>query len=215
MKMQIITDMHGCLCNIPECDLLILGGDICPDSHSLLQAKWLDVAFRDWLDQVPAKQVVGVAGNHDLIFERSPHLVPPGLRWNYLEGSGFEFEGFKIWGLPWIMPIWGAFQKDEGDLKKKYAQIPENIDIVISHGPPFGIGDYARSRSGEGGENCGSVEFLSRLYQVKPQLVVFGHIHEGRGLYEKEGIIFINAAMMDAHYSPVGYPFSFELKSPK
>jgi Icc-related predicted phosphoesterase len=206
-----LSDLHGNLCDIPECDILILAGDICPDAHSLLQAKWLDVAFRDWLNEVPAKHVVTVAGNHDLIFERATHLVPKDLRWHYLEDKGVELEGLKIWGMPWIVPIWGAFQQDEGGLEKKYAKIPDDIDIVISHGPPFGIGDLAPRRLGGSldGEHVGSPALLSRLYKVKPQLVVFGHIHEGQGVYPKDGILFGNASLLNKWHAPANYPLNF------
>lgn len=206
-----LSDLHGNLCDIPECDILILGGDICPDAHSLLQAKWLDVAFRDWLNDVPAKHVVAVAGNHDLIFERAAHLVPKDLRWHYLEDKGVELEGLKIWGMPWIVPIWGAFNREEGSLEKKYAQIPDNVDIVISHGPPFGIGDLAPRRFGGSldGEHVGSPALLDRLLKVKPQLVVFGHIHEGHGVTGKDGIMFGNASLLNKHHAPANYPLNF------
>src|SRR5579872_5736067 len=151
-KIVITSDLHGNLLDIPECDILIIAGDICPDSHSLLQAQWLNVAFRDWLNSIPAKHVVGIAGNHDLVFERAFHLVPTGLRWHYLQHNMIELEGFKIFGMPWIKPIWGAFQRDEVGLEQKYSQIPNDVDIVISHGPPHGIGDLVPRFD----EHCGS-----------------------------------------------------------
>ena len=52
--------------------------DLCPlRSHKDdYQAAWLDTEFRAWLAAVPAHKVVGVAGNHDWVFQRRPDLVP-------------------------------------------------------------------------------------------------------------------------------------------
>src|SRR5687768_2713638 len=73
-----ISDLHGNLPdNIPECDLLLVGGDICPyyDHSMMTQAVWLSRKFADWVRRLPAKEVVVIAGNHDLIFERQPALI--------------------------------------------------------------------------------------------------------------------------------------------
>jgi len=215
MKIVCTSDLHGNLPPIPECDILLIAGDICPNTHTTLQIPWLNTAFRHWLEQIPAKHVVGVAGNHDLIFERTPHLIPQGLRWTYLQHGLIEIEGLKIFGMPWIRPIWGAFQRDEKTLEGKYAQIPDNVDIVISHGPPFGIGDLVPAKilneTESVGENCGSPALRERLFKIKPKLVVFGHIHEGYGVYEREGIKFVNASLMNRIFVPNNNPLIFEL----
>lgn len=70
------ADLHGILPEIAPCDILLSGGDICPDVAPLLQVKWLDQPFRKWLENVPAKEIIGIAGNHDKIFEHGPHLIP-------------------------------------------------------------------------------------------------------------------------------------------
>ncbi len=215
-KIVAVSDLHGNLPPIPECDILLLGGDICPNSHSLLQSQWLDVAFRHWLEEIPAKHVVGVAGNHDLIFEsKNSHLVPSGLRWHYLQHSIIELEGLKIFGSPWTLPICGAFQCDEESMERKNSQIPEGVDIVLLHGPPHGIGDQASRRfitsNAEEFEHTGSPSLRNRLLEIKPKLVVFGHIHEGYGLYDVEGVLFANASLMNISFSPVNYPITFDI----
>src|SRR5262245_1002245 len=103
MKIVAMSDMHGQLpARVPACDLLLLGGDVTPvEDHSIgFQASWLDREFRDWLQAQPARKIVGIAGNHDFIFEQAPGLVPE-LPWTYLQDSGIEWEGLKIWGTPW------------------------------------------------------------------------------------------------------------------
>jgi Icc-related predicted phosphoesterase len=217
-KICCASDLHGFLPKIPECDLLLIGGDICPDAQTPLQANWLSVAFRDWLDTVPAKEIVGVAGNHDIVFEKSPQLLPERLRWRYLEDDLVELFGFKIYGLPWITPIWGAFNRDEEGLARKYKNIPDDADIIISHGPPYGIRDgaprrfYTDDTKWPDVEHCGSASLTERIHDIKPKLVLFGHIHEGYGISEFNDIIFVNASIMDVTYTPCNEPLVFEIE---
>jgi 3',5'-cyclic AMP phosphodiesterase CpdA len=103
MRVAAVSDLHGHLPAVPACDLLLLGGDLCPKSdHSpARQAAWLDGPFRAWLDAAPAREVVAVAGNHDFVFEKVPGLVPAGLRWTYLQDSGCRVGPYNVWGSPW------------------------------------------------------------------------------------------------------------------
>src|SRR5262245_5605331 len=103
MKVVAVSDLHGLLPDVPPCDLLLLAGGLCPlgDRSPSSQAGWLDGEFRTWLGQLPARKVIGVAGNHDFLFEKAPQLVPRGLPWTYLQDSGTEWEGLAIYGTPW------------------------------------------------------------------------------------------------------------------
>src|SRR4051794_31800910 len=90
VKVVAASDLHGHLPAVPPCDLLLLAGDLCPvsDHSTSTQAEFLGGPFRDWLETVPAKHVVGIAGNHDFIFERDPEQGPRGLGGAYLpDGS--------------------------------------------------------------------------------------------------------------------------------
>ncbi len=100
MKIVAISDLHGYLPEIPPCDLLLIAGDLCPtyDHHPDWQSRWLANHFGAWLERVPAKHIVGIAGNHDFVFEQTPHLVPRDLRWTYLQDSGTEIAGLKLYG---------------------------------------------------------------------------------------------------------------------
>src|SRR3954452_22943471 len=97
------SDLHGHLPDVPECDLLLLAGDLCPVAdHSIpTQAQFPAGPFKDWLASVPARQIVGIAGNHDFIFERDADLVPRNLPWTYLQDAGAAFGGFNVFGTPW------------------------------------------------------------------------------------------------------------------
>jgi Icc-related predicted phosphoesterase len=205
-----ISDLHGHLPEVPACDLLLIAGDICHGWRVSPQAQWLRDTFRPWLEAVPAREVVGVAGNHDWVFQKAPHLVPA-MRWHYLEDRGVELFGLKIYGTPWQPRFFDwAFNLDEPDLAVKFAAIPECTDVVVSHGPPLGFGDLA-PRPG-GGESVGSPSLRDRLLQIKPRLSVFGHIHEGRGVYHHDGIVFANVTLVNPAYEMVYEPMRFEVE---
>jgi Icc-related predicted phosphoesterase len=204
-----MADLHGRLPLVPPCDLLLIGGDLCPHGQTEAQAGWLGGAFKGWLDRIPAKEVVAVAGNHDWILERAPHLVPE-LRWRYLQDRGVELFGLKIYGTPWQPRFFDwAFNLDEPALEIKFSRIPDGADVVVSHGPPFGIGDVAPRPWG--GENVGSPSLRKRLLEVRPQLSVFGHIHEGRGVYHHDGVVFANATLVNQRYEMVYTPMLFQI----
>ena len=128
MKIAAVSDLHGILPEIPPCDLLLIGGDVCPlKDHKLRrQADWLGSEFRAWLERVPARKIVGVAGNHDFVFQHEPTWVPRDLPWTYLQDSGCEWEGLRFWGTPWQPWFFDwAFNLHEPDLKPKWQMIPE------------------------------------------------------------------------------------------
>jgi len=201
------SDLHGNLPVIQECDLLILGGDICPDGSSTHQAQWLDQNFRSWLDKVPAKEVVAIAGNHDLIFERAENLIPTDLRWHYLKDQQIELFGFKIYGTPWQLPFWGAFNLNEEGLARRYEKIPDNIDILISHGPAYGILDEVPSG------HVGSTSLRKKIFELKPKLVICGHIHDAFGVRKIDNILFANVSLLNDRMEVAHPPALFDLNA--
>ena len=200
------SDFHGKLPPIPECDLLLIAGDICPSGDPLKQANWLNTKLRPWLDSIPAKEVVAIAGNHDQIFERAPELVPSNLRWHYLQDTFITLYGLTIYGTPWQLPFWGAFNLSEGRLSEIYTKIPTATDIIISHGPPFGIHDEVPTKI-----HTGSTSLLKRTLEVKPKLCLFGHIHNAYGLHIQDGITFANVSLVNDDLRVAHEPMLFEL----
>lgn len=200
MRVCCVSDLHGHMPEIPECDLLLIGGDIVPTTahEPAYAAGWLEHVFRPWLDGIPARHVIGVAGNHDFIFQRAPGIVPY-LPWVYLQDSGTEVGGFKVWGTPW-QPVFfdWAFNLPEVSLAERWAMIPDDTDILLLHGPPHGIGDF----STYGNVHTGSPSLLQRIEQVQPRLAVFGHIHSGYGAYRIGETIALNASLVDEQYKP-------------
>ena len=217
MLVAAVADLHGNLVDVPPCDLLLIAGDICPvRDHSLrAQRQFLDGPFRRWLDAAPARHVVGVAGNHDFIFQHEPERVPPGLRWTYLLDAAAtvgEPAGLKVYGTPW-QPVFfdWAFNLTEPELAKKWAMVPDDADVLVFHGPPAGYGDLTTR-----GERTGSPSQLDAIRRVRPKLVVFGHIHEGRGQWTLDAgnrppTILANVTVVDERYRPVYPPATFDL----
>ena len=208
MRIAAVADLHGHLPEVPACDLLLIAGDLSATAPGDLDAEesWLAGPFRAWLEDVPAAQIVGIAGNHDFLFERAPERVPAGLRWTYLQDGVCDAGGLTIWGSPWTPWFYDwAFNapRVEGErfLEERYATAPDDADVLVFHGPPAGYGDRTTL-----GAHVGSTAALELVDRVAPRLCVFGHIHEGRGTWEREGTTLVNCAAVDLTYQPVAVP---------
>lgn len=207
-KVLATADLHGLLPEILPCDILLVGGDLCPDipdkegKYFLMdkgasqQADWLIDKFIPWLESIPASNIVGIAGNHDFVFEH-PRLLPE-LPWIYLKDSSVELDGIKIWGTPWVpgLPRW-AFYASEQALRLRAEMIDPDVDILLSHGPPYGYLDRS-DRLGESNLNI----FMSKH---APSHLVCGHIHEdgGKQIEHPSGTLITNCAYVDEFYDPV------------
>lgn len=211
-----ISDLHGNFPQVPECDLLLLGGDLCRHHHDHL---WYDRELKPWIDELASHcKVIAVAGNHDFAFEVNPTVIPA-MNWSYLEDSGIEWNGLKIWGSPWQPRFFDwAFNLDEPELEKKWDLIPSDTDILLLHGPPYGYGDKSTYRQKQhhdapwpGYEHTGSPSLLKCIQEIKPKLVVAGHIHNGYGRYEIGSTIFVNASLVNDKYIPMNEPIVVDI----
>lgn len=213
MRFCLVSDTHEqhVKVKIPQCDILIHAGDI---TYKGDYNKFL--AFDNWcqalLDAGTVKyEVVVIAGNHDIKLETNPEWARAQFSAaTYLEDKAVVIEGFKIYGSPWQPRFYDwAFNLDRGKaLRDKWALIPEDTDILVTHGPPYGIGDRILE-----GEHVGCVDLLERVKIVHPQLHVFGHIHEGYGMYEHTlpGTLFVNASTCTRQYKPTNPPVIVDL----
>lgn len=220
MKLAAISDLHGNLPAIPKCDALLIAGDICPlaDHSHWAQSQFLTHDFAKWREELDVKSVIYIAGNHDWIFERDRIGAQ---RWKerlqadraprescYLQDDYCVLNDLKIYGTPWQPRFFDwAFNLDEPELALKFAEIPADTDILICHGPPLGYGD----RSSHSNRPCGSPSLLAAIDRVKPRLCVFGHIHEGRGQWERNGTILANVTHVDRAYRPVYEAMVFDV----
>jgi Icc-related predicted phosphoesterase len=165
------ADLHENLIDIPGCELLLIAGDVSFAFKGDLYAKqaFLAGSFRAWLDEVPAEEIVLVAGNHDQSIEAWG--VPDGLRCHYLQDHGIELFGLKLWGTPWQPWFFDwAFnaprRNGEDFLASKFDRIPADTDIVIGHGPPRGYGDRTPRPGGDA--HVGSTAMTEVLDRVQP-----------------------------------------------
>lgn len=213
LKIVALSDPHGSLHSfeVPECDLLLIGGDVCPvdESHEVPhQRAWLRDVFSPWLAEQPAKEIVWIAGNHDFACEGDGFWrVAEEFPGHYLCDSSIEIDGVKIYGSPWVpnLPGW-AFHAADPRFQELGDKYPDDADILLLHGPPKGILD---SIPGWGG--VGAPHVASAINRVMPKHVIFGHIHESYGLEKIGDVTFRNVAHMDEGYNPVNLPHVFHM----
>jgi 3',5'-cyclic AMP phosphodiesterase CpdA len=198
-----LSDQHGRLPPVPPCDVLVVAGDVCPiaDHSERTQREFLEGAFAEWLAGAEAEVVVGIAGNHDLLAENDPGFMA-GLPWTYLLDSGTTACGLALWGTPWC-PEFGdwAYMEPDVRLHRYFDRIPEGLDLLVAHTPPFEVLDLARR-----GVMAGSQALRDALLRARPAACVFGHIHEGHGVADLEGIHCHNVSVVDHRYVPSHRP---------
>ena len=198
------THNHHEAVRLPPGDVLVHAGDV----SGMGRPNEIE-AFAKWLAVQPFAHKVLIAGNHDWLFERDNKLArsiltrccPDAV---YLQDSGVEIRGLHFWGSPWQPEFcqW-AFNLNRGpELTRKWALIPTETDVLITHGPPQGILDRTL-----GGEDAGCEALAAELSaRLRPRLHVFGHIHEGYGVLERGGLTFVNASICTLSYKPTNAP---------
>jgi len=196
MRLVAISDTHGSHEDVavPDGDVLVVAGDFC--GHG----RMTDVRyFGDWLRRLPHDLKLVIAGNHDRPFEvenvYARSILGDGVV--YLQDEEYAFGGLRFYGSPW-QPAFNDwyFNLPRGPaLAEKWAMIPEGIDVLVTHGPPFGTLD----------RGLGCEDLAVRVGVVQPRLHVFGHIHEGYGIKQHpNGRISANVAMLDGEYALCG-----------
>jgi Icc-related predicted phosphoesterase len=192
--------------DVPDGDILVHAGDL--TGRGTLREI---TAVNEWLGRLPHRHKIVIAGNHDFLFEEE-NLLARSLLTNatYLQDSEVSADGVKIWGSPWQpwFHDW-AFNLRRGEaLREKWELIPEDTDILITHGPPMGILDETAS-----GERVGCEDLRDRLAAMSapPGLHVFGHIHEAYGIERAPRTTHVNASICDLGYRPVNPPIVIDL----
>ncbi|XP_076351323.1 UPF0046 protein T07D4.2-like isoform X3 [Tachypleus tridentatus] len=195
--------------------------------------------FNKFLGKLPHKYKVVTAGNHELTFDpstsdiemvqrhisvlalaqrggsKSSEKEPRDLLTNciYLEDSEVDIYGLKIYGTPWQPEFFNwAFNLPRGEAcLAKWKKIPTDVDVLVTHSPPIGHGDFCVT-----GVRAGCVELLSTVQtRVKPKYHVFGHIHEGYGITTDGQTIFINCSTCNSSYEPTNLPIIFDIPLPQ
>ncbi len=209
-KLVICSDTHELHSHLswPEGDILVHAGDFTmigrPDKIE---------EFGNWLRDSAFSAIVIIAGNHDILFQKKPEkakkLLSKHDKIHYLEDTGCRIDGISFYGTPWQPEFgdeWAFTLNEEAELRKKWQNIPTNVQILISHGPPAGILDFTVD-----GKHAGSTSLLAEIIQrIKPQLHIFGHIHEGHGICSTTETTFVNASICNPNYVPIHSPLVLE-----
>lgn len=213
MKLVVISDTHERFHrqeDLPPADLLIHCGDFTNQGYLNKVEE-----FARWLHYVADKytKIIVIAGNHDLTFDEpemsrgSRKLTECGpSNLIYLNHSQYIFNDIVIFGSPFT-PRFGdwAFNVDRGaSLAAKWANIPANTDILVTHGPAYGILDPGRLE-----EHVGCEALTTRLKMIAPRLHLFGHCHNGYGRYREavdSTTLHINSASCDEMHNLVNKP---------
>ncbi len=201
------SDTHGYheRVTLPPGDLLIHAGDL--TKHGELEEVG---AFDAFLAALPHPHKIVIAGNHDWCFQRQPDDARARLRHAiYLEDQAITIEGWKFYGSPWQPEFldWAFNLPRGGPLREKWALIPTDTDVLVTHGPPLGHGD----RTTFGSQHVGCEDLLAAVERIAPRFHVFGHIHEGAGVTRAGVTTLVNAASCDVFYEPIQPPVVFDL----
>jgi len=206
MKITFISDTHGFheQLSLADSDLIVHAGDISKMGEAAEIQK-----FIDWFSDLPHPYKVFIGGNHDFLLEKEASLFRSMLNDKiiYLEDNEVIIEGIKIWGSP-ITPYFfnWAFNRQRGEnIRKYWDAIPSDTDIIVTHGPPKGIGDKTSQ-----GIDAGCADLLTAIERVKPRYHVFGHIHEAYGVTKKEATTFVNASCVNLKYQVVNAPITID-----
>ena len=204
-KTHIVTisdthTLHGDII-VPDGDIIIHAGDF--SSRGL---KYEIDDFLNWYGSLDHPWKILIAGNHDKgtdpdqkgdIYKNGPSYFKTMCAMNdiclleddYIEVYTNSGELIKIWGSP-VSPTFGrgwAWNRDRGQaIKKHWDKIPEDVDIVVTHGPPFAYGDRVDypniAPDGSRIYNVGCTDLLDKINKTQCKMTISGHIHEDRGV---------------------------------
>jgi predicted phosphohydrolase len=186
--------------DVPHGDILIHAGDFTMLSKSA--SAILD--FNEWLGELPHRWKILLPGNHEFFLEVDPSQRRLISNAAVLINECVEVAGLKIWGSPVTPLSGGAFGlSSPADRARLYAEIPEGVNILVTHGPPYGILD----RSPGALHHTGCPQLLEAVTRLKPRLHVFGHVHGAHGMVSIDDALFANAALLgpdgDLSASPI------------
>jgi Icc-related predicted phosphoesterase len=233
--------LHGRLTSAlieAKADILVHCGDFTANEPGKKLSEIGD--FADWgemlLRKERVKHIVAIAGNHDEFFDPTcPTTIRRGddcyhigetcrnrlknAGITYLQDSGEIVGGLAFWGTPWTGRFYDwAFQIDSPHQDEfHFSRIPSReqvnvpIDVLVTHGPPYGIRDRVRRGThGERTEHSGSPALLRALDRVRPRIHAFGHIHEEYGMtIMPNGVLCLNAAIVSR---PLNRPIVVDLE---
>ena len=211
MKICFISDVHSRWKDlvIPECDVLVSCGD-----YSFVGECHLVKNFHKWLNKQKATHIISVQGNHEKWVEANfneartlAQSVCP--RVHFIDEGEVDIDGVKFFGSA-ITPYffnwaWNRYRGE--DVNKHWARIPDDVNVLITHGPVYGILDQLPD-----GTNVGCEGLFNRIQQLDQcKIHACGHIHDAYGEKYFNGRKYINASICDERYSPTNLPILIEI----
>ena len=194
MKILAISDLHttglkGLDRYVRDCALALVAGDFTEHGRTRgveQSVRWVQDVFCPWCASFPDVRFCVVPGDHDLFAERRAGEIRWPSNVTYLDplasdpaARTCEVAGLTIYGVartPYLKG--GAFESSPEALARAFAEIPEGLDILISHAPPL-IDGYNLDVDGRRRRHRGSVELAEAIRRARPRLVVCGHVHGG------------------------------------
>ena len=225
MKITMISDTHNkhksLNGDLPGGDILLHAGDISSMGH-----KHEIESFLTWFDKIDNYDTkVFIAGNHDWGFQTKPDqcrgLLTGYKTIDYLEDEELVLyfdgpngdrpeENVRIYGSPWQPEFYNwAFNlpRNGPGLQHKWNMIPENTDILITHGPAWGFVDDVEGRRGQ---HLGCELLAERIKEIKPKIHLCGHIHSGTGHYFDGHTHYFNASVLNEQYIYTQSPWNID-----
>lgn len=181
VRFVIVSDTHRIYDHpIPAGDVLIHAGD----------SEFSANEMNKYMKSFPHPIKIVICGNMDYRLQREQETLQ---KVTYLQDSEVDISGIKVYGSPWTPEFVGVFQL-EGDEAGRavWENIPDDVDVLLTHGPPRGILDRT-SR----GMRVGDSELLKRVQEIKPRVHCFGHVHESYGTKAVGDTLFCNAAVFN------------------
>lgn len=205
MKVCCLSDTHNklSLMEPPPADVLVIAGDITMNGtlYEVCQ-------FNEDLKKIKKnyKEIFILGGNHDFyLFNYSKLGDQTITNAKYVEDEKIVFKGKKFYFSPWIPPIGGwAYEYPNDNIARSiWDAIPTKLDLLVTHGPPAGVGFLENADNSYIKGPCGCPILSDALLRAKPKNHVFGHIHEGYGNLERRGINFFNVSSLKRDYHTI------------
>lgn len=223
LKILCISDTHGkhkeLIIDTKGTDIIIHAGDESNNSSPVFNHKEA-IDFFEWYSELDIPYKIFVPGNHSTAFEKGlikkeeyPSII-------FLVNEGVNIEGINIWGSPHT-PTFGvgwAYNCARHKIAKYWEEIPTNTDILVTHGPPYGILDLSLNRN-RLYEQTGCKALFNRIKKLSIKYHIFGHLHTNGLLYnhgtkqigENLNTIFINASIVDDRHNVINAPITITI----
>lgn len=177
-------------------DIITCSGDVWEGTSSGGVYKWVN------FQKAIGKPIVMIQGNHDFwsssAFDQVDDI-------HLLHNELYEFNGVKFFGTPYTVNFmnWNHMSDEDSLYEMWNKLIPENLDVLLSHGPPYGYGDNCNQPVyGNTAESrLGSKALKEVILNKNPKYCIFGHIHSGdRRTIMDNGTICLNVSCLDEAY---------------